>query len=86
MAIELPDEIRERLISAIRAFFEEELEQEIGDLKAQLVLDFMTREIGPTLYNRAIADAQTFLHEKLLDMEGQLFELESRDFEKNTSE
>jgi len=83
MAIELPDEIRERLINSIRAFFEDELDQEIGELKAQLVLDFMSREIGPTLYNRAIADAQTFLQEKLLDMEGQLFELESRELNKS---
>jgi len=83
MAIELSDEFRERLINSIRAFFEDELDQEIGELKAQLVLDFMSREIGPTLYNRAIADAQTFLQEKLLDMEGQLFELESRELNKS---
>ena len=82
MAIELPDEVKERLVNAIREFFDRELEQDIGELKAQLVLDFMTREIGPTLYNRAIADAQTFLQDKLIDMEAQLFELEARDEKK----
>jgi len=65
------------MISSIKRFFIEEFEQEIGDLKAMQVLDFCVREIGPKIYNQAIADAQTILQEKVSDLSGVLYEPES---------
>lgn len=32
------------------------MDEEIGDLQADLLLDYVLGEIGPTVYNRAIAD------------------------------
>ncbi len=76
MAITLRDEARKRLLASVQQFFREDLDDEIGDLKAHLVLDFCLAEIGPTVYNQAVADAQTFLQGKLEDLEASCWEEE----------
>jgi len=69
----LPDastETRDRLIGSIRRFFDEELESDIGDLKARLVLDFIWKEVAPAAYNQGVADAQAWIAERVADVEG----------------
>jgi uncharacterized protein (DUF2164 family) len=70
MTISLPDDARTHSIASIKRYFAEELEQDIGELKAGLLLEFMLKEIAPTIYNGAIADAQTFLRDRLADLDG----------------
>lgn len=76
MAIELPKETQKVLIASIRRYFAENMDEEIGDLKASLLLDFCLREIGPTIYNRAIADAQAHLQGRLAELDGACWEPE----------
>lgn len=76
MAIELSQDTEQQLITSIKRFFEELMDEEVGDLKASLVLDFCLREIGPCIYNRAIADAQAHLHDRVADLDGTCFEPE----------
>jgi uncharacterized protein (DUF2164 family) len=67
------DEGRRRLmLGEIRTFFEDDLGDEIGDLKARLVLDFFLKRLGAEIYNEAIGDVQTWFQNKLLDIEGEL--------------
>jgi uncharacterized protein (DUF2164 family) len=70
MAIKLPPETSKQLVASIRRYFAGELDQDVGDLKAGAVLDYVLREIGPSVYNRAIADAQSYLHERVVDLDG----------------
>lgn len=70
MTISLPDTARKQSIASIKRYFVEELDQDIGELKAGLLLDFMLKEIAPTIYNSAITDAQTYLRDRLVDLEG----------------
>ena len=76
MTIELSKDTQQRLTDSIKRFFEEKMEDEIGDLKASLLLDFCLREIGPSVYNRAIADAQTHPQDKVNDLDGSCYEPE----------
>ena len=76
MAIELPKESEKELIASIKRFFEEKMEDEIGDLKARLVLDFCVREIGPAIYNQAISDSRRYWQSKLSDLESVCYEPE----------
>ncbi|HEY4303537.1 MAG TPA: DUF2164 domain-containing protein [Gemmatimonadaceae bacterium] len=69
MTISLTDDAKKHSVASIRRYFAEELELDVGELKAGLVLDFIVKEIGPSIYNAAIADAQAFLRERLVDME-----------------
>ena len=82
MTIRLQKDTERYLIGSIKRFFAENMEAGIGDLKAALVLDFCVREIGPSIYNQAIADAQEYCQEKVADLGGSRFEAEF-DFWKN---
>jgi uncharacterized protein (DUF2164 family) len=76
MAIELDDEVRKQLLVSLRRFFEEELDQEIGDLKAELVMQYLLEELGPVVYNKAVSDAQRWLQLRVDDLEGSCYEPE----------
>lgn len=67
-SISIPDEARKRAIVSIQRYFADELELEIGELKASLVLDYFLAEHGPTVYNTAIADAKSFFDERSADL------------------
>ena len=74
MAIKLKPEAHARFIASIKRFFAETLDEDIGDLKASLVLDFVLEEIGPTLYNRAVADAQAKIQDAALELDSACYE------------
>ena len=76
--IVLSKDRKKALIAAIRAYFDEQLDQDIGDLKAALLLDFFVAELGATVYNQAIRDAHSYVADKLIDLEGELYEPERR--------
>jgi uncharacterized protein (DUF2164 family) len=69
MTVTLSDDASKRAIASIRRYCDEVLEQDIGDLKGQLFLDFILKEIGPSIYNGAIADAQAYLRDRVADLE-----------------
>lgn len=70
MPITLGRETKEQALASVKRFFKEELEQDVGDLKAGLVLDFFLKEIAPSVYNLAVLDAQRYLEERAEDLEG----------------
>ena len=76
MAISLKQEVKKQAIQSIKRFIAEYYEEEIGDLKADLLLDFFLKEIGPTVYNQAISDAQAYLKDKVVDLDGSCYEPE----------
>ena len=76
MTVQLSDEAQKKLLTSIQQFFLEVMEEDFGDLKAKLVLDFCLKEIGPTIYNQAISDAQAYFYGRLEDLEGTCWEPE----------
>jgi len=70
MAITISSETRKRLIASLKRYAAENLDAELGDLKAGLLLDYCLTEIGPAVYNQAIADAQACLTDRVADLEG----------------
>ena len=73
MPITLPDDTTEKAVISIRRYFSEQLDQEIGELPARLLLGFFLKEIGPSVYNAAIGDAQTYFRDRVADLEGVCF-------------
>ena len=76
MSIKLRKETEEQLITSIKRYFREKLDEDIGDLKASLVLEYFLREMAPTIYNIAIGDAQAYINERIADIEGTCYEQE----------
>lgn len=76
MPIKLSSDVESCLIDSLKAYFEEELEYEIGDLKAKILLRYLVAEMGPFIYNQAIRDASAFFHERATDLEATCYEPE----------
>jgi uncharacterized protein (DUF2164 family) len=74
MAITLSPDTTKQLHASIKRYFAEHLEQDIGDLKAGMLLDFCLKEVGPAVYNRAIADAQAYFQGRVSDLDGVCYE------------
>lgn len=79
MPIEIPREKQQRLVAELREYFDRNMEEELGDLKAMLLLDFCVERIGPVIYNQAIADARAFMADKVADLDGTLYEPEKKE-------
>jgi uncharacterized protein (DUF2164 family) len=76
MPIKLDPQREAYLVGSIRQFFAEEMDEAIGELKARKVLDYFVREVAPSVYNQAIADAQQSLEQAVSDLSGVRFEPE----------
>jgi len=76
MSLELPPDATTRSLASIKRFFDESLDLEVGELKARMVLEFILKEIGPSIYNRAIADVQGRMHERVAELEGDCSQVE----------
>jgi uncharacterized protein (DUF2164 family) len=74
--IELDKQRKERVVRAIQKYFDEKLDQEIGRLAAELLLEFLLKQVGPAIYNQAVKDAQAFLQDKLMDLDAVLYQEE----------
>lgn len=58
MTIELSAESRKQAVISIERYFLETTGEKIGNIAAAGLLTFFLEEIGPLVYNRAVADAQ----------------------------
>ena len=76
MSVELSKEARTDAIASIQQYFERNLPEPIGELPAGLLLNFFLEEIGPAIYNKAIADAQARFAMRVADLSGELYENE----------
>lgn len=76
MTIKLNKEVQERLTGSIRRYAAKNLDEEMGELKARLLLDFCLQEIGPSIYNQAIADAQAYMLEKSAEIDAHCYQAE----------
>jgi uncharacterized protein (DUF2164 family) len=70
-----PEKVKQ-IQASIKRYVAENFDEEIGDLKAGLMLDFVLKEIAPTVYNQAIADAQSYFQARVSDLEGVCYEAE----------
>jgi len=73
MDIQLSPDTEQRLHGAIQRFVAEEYGESLGELGAGTFLAFCLKEIGPAIYNQAIADAQAHLQAHVTDLENVCF-------------
>ena len=77
MRIRLSPERRARLLSALKEYFSAEFDEPLSDFRAEGLLDFLLRELGPSVYNQGVRDASSFMQSKLADIEGEIYEPEA---------
>ena len=76
MTIKVSDESKKRMIESIRQYVSKNMDEDIGDLQATLLLEYFLQEIGPSVYNGAIADAQAQMQERVTDLDGTCYQPE----------
>ena len=75
MNLKIPKEQKMQIIGLIHQYFQEERNEEIGDLAAEFLLDFMAKQLGPFIYNQAIADVQSVITQKAASLEDDVYAL-----------
>jgi uncharacterized protein (DUF2164 family) len=66
--IKLSKEKRADMITAIQRYYLNERDEELGNLAAGLILDFVIDELAPEFYNQGVLDSQKYFSEKVEDL------------------
>ena len=74
MSIELDKDARSAAIQSIERYFEENMEERIGNIAAGALLGYFLEEIGPSIYNKAVADVQERLQARIMDLDIEIHE------------
>ena len=74
--IDLPKEARQRAIASIQRYFDEHMDEPIGNVAAGGLLGFFLEEIGPCVYNQAVADVQERLQARVAELDLEVHEEE----------
>lgn len=74
--IEFSKEETKVIVGHIQTYFHDELDQDIGALPAEMLLDFFAGKIGRLFYNRGLYDAQAVVAAKLEDLTDAIYGLE----------
>lgn len=69
MAIEISKKNRIEIIASIQRYFEENMEEKIGNMTAAALLDFLLEELGPLVYNKAVSDVQERLQSRVMEVD-----------------
>lgn len=83
MSIELPKETQREAIASIVRYFQEERDEEIGQIAASGLLRFFLEEIGPSIYNQAVADIQQRMQLHVTDLDIEFHEQEFQHWPKS---
>ena len=74
MPIQLPDPARKEAIASIERYFRENMEEKIGNVAASGLLGFFLEEVGPSIYNKAVADVQERLQMRISELDIEVHE------------
>jgi uncharacterized protein (DUF2164 family) len=74
MTIELSKQDRQQAIASIERYFRENMEERIGNVAAGGLLGFFLEEVGPSIYNKGVADAQERIQARALELDFEVHE------------
>jgi len=85
MPIELSKEDRQYAVASIERYFREHMDEKIGNIAASGLLSFFLEEVGPSIYNKGVIDAQERMQSRVAELDIEVHEDEFvywRKFEK----
>lgn len=74
MTIEIPKDARAEAIASIQRYFESNMDERIGNIAAGGLLGFFLDEIGPVIYNQAVAEVQERLQMRVSELDIEVHE------------
>lgn len=76
MTIELSKHARDQAVASLQKYFEKHMDEPIGNVTASGLLGFFLSEIGPSIYNRAVADTQERMQARVAEIDMEVHEEE----------
>lgn len=74
--IDLPKNVKADAIASIERYFADNFDQRVGNIAAGGLLSFFLEEIGPSVYNQAVADVQRSLMPRINELEARVQEVD----------
>ncbi|MHA7777857.1 DUF2164 domain-containing protein [Roseibium sp. M-1] len=72
----LDKDARTRLAYEIKRYLDNDLDIDIGNMDAELLVDFLTPALGARFYNLGLKDAQAIFARKAEDLNDEIYALE----------
>ena len=66
--IKLTKEQKDKMAASIKSYFLKERDEELGDLSAGFILDFIVEELAPEFYNQGVNDSYRYMSDRILDL------------------
>lgn len=73
MTIELTKEAKQNALESLQKYFEVNMDEPLGNLAAGALLGFILEEIGPSIYNKGVADAQERMQARVSDLDSEIY-------------
>ena len=77
MTIELTKEAKQTALESLQKYFAENMEEPLGNLAGNALLNFILEEIGPSIYNKGVADAQERMQARISELD---YEVQADEF------
>lgn len=68
--IDLSAELKQDAIRSIKEYFQQIRDEELSDYQATDILEFMLANVGPYIYNQALADVHVLMSDRIEDIFG----------------
>ncbi|MBL8204817.1 MAG: DUF2164 domain-containing protein [Blastocatellia bacterium] len=77
MTFELSKEAKQTALESLQKYFAENMDEPLGNLAGGALLNFILEEIGPSLYNKGVADAQERMQARISELD---YEVQADEF------
>ncbi|MBS1231009.1 MAG: hypothetical protein H6R17_4286 [Proteobacteria bacterium] len=74
MTIKLPNAAQQAAVASLQRYFKQNMDEPIGNITAGALLGFFLEEIGPLVYNKAVADVQQRLQARIQEIDLEVYE------------
>jgi uncharacterized protein (DUF2164 family) len=86
LRIILTDERKDAILRSLKEFYSQIFDEDLSSYRAEQILRFFLKTLGPPVYNQAIQDARGFMQEKLEDLDATFYEKEDHTSTSESSE
>jgi len=69
MTIELSKEAKQNALASLQKYFQVNMDEPTSNLAAGALLQFILEEIGPSIYNKGVADAQERMQVRISELD-----------------
>ena len=74
MRIHLSDKRKEEILHKLIKMYAQEFDENLSWFRAEQILRFFLKSLGPSVYNQAIQDARGFMMDRLEDLDATFYE------------